>query len=40
LGWLKDLIQEPEIEERRLEKLGANLSLDQQILRDALGREW
>ena len=33
-------LKELEIENRRLKKLVADLSLDKQILKDALGRKW
>lgn len=33
-------LKELETENRRLKKLVADLSLDQQILKEALGRKW
>jgi len=33
-------LKELEIENRRLKKLVADLSLDKEILKDALGRKW
>jgi len=33
-------LKELELENRRLKKLVADLSLDKQILKDALGRKW
>jgi len=33
-------LKELEVENRRLKKLVADLSLDKQILKDALGRKW
>lgn len=33
-------LKELEVENRRLKKLVADLSLDKQVLKDALGRKW